>query len=457
MLTKEMFKNCPSYISGADVLPEGTLSLSTDTRNLVEGQIFLAIQGEKFNPLTFIKDIENKRCRFVVFTDTYENHKLISSFETGIQFICVKDSVSFLQEIAKQVSICFQNKEGKLVAISGSNGKTTTKEMLYHLLNQVCGKTICTQKNLNNHIGVPLTLLQINHETQYAVVELGSNHPGEIKVLCDICVPHIGVTTNIGDTHLEFFQNRRNVFLEEGFLCEAILNNSSRPVKLFINTDDEYLKIYAERPESITFGSAESDYIFMIENDHAIVKNNHYEYKFTNNYITGKHNFFNLCVAFIIAKEITINFEDELLKAAETFRPTANRSQWLELKNSSIFLDAYNANPSSMKAAITGFVDKIHPSENYCLIVGDMNELGKDASSHHIQLAEFINENNYHKVIYVGRYAQHYMQVSNIKAQSFESTAEFKNHFKENILGKYKYIFIKGSRSLQLESLLDIT
>jgi UDP-N-acetylmuramoyl-tripeptide--D-alanyl-D-alanine ligase len=456
MLKFNDFKRCESFISfQSDVDLNKEVKISTDTRNLIPDDVFLALTGEKFNALKFLDQVIKRGCKFVIYTKNDGNDEIIKKYQDRLVFIETKNSEQFLQQITNCVAADFQNNGGKLIAISGSNGKTTTKEMLFHLLSSVHKEIICTQKNNNNHIGVPLTLLQINKNTKFAIVELGSNHPGEIELLCKICVPRIGVTTNIGDTHLEFFKNRESVFQEEGFLLEAIKNNKNGE-KFFVNSDDEFLKNLESEEISVAFGKNASNFQFIFEKDHAIVKNNKYEFNITNKLITGQHNLFNLCVAFSIAKEIDETNTQKYLEAAQKFKPTANRSQWLKANGKDIFLDAYNANPSSMWAAICGFVEKVGHDSNYCLILGDMNELGDDAASYHTELATKLLNKNFKNFFFIGDFANSYNAGCSNSGVTFQSTESFKQQFSEAVLDKFDYIFIKGSRSLQLESLVDI-
>jgi len=458
MINIEDFKSCLSFINmTGDLDPKQKVELSTDTRTLKNNEVFLAITGEKFNALSFLDKVEVSGCKIVIYSKTPGNDKLINEYKNKITFIETANSVSFYQEITNILSTRFQKNGGKLIAISGSNGKTTTKEMLFHLLSTVHPETICTQKNNNNHIGVPLTLLQITEKTKFAIIELGSNHPGEIKVLCNICSPAIGVTTNIGDTHLEFFHNQENVFKEESYLYDAVANCSQSEKVFFRNSDDKFLKTLTVEDHVSNFGECGDNFKFSIEKEHAIVNNDSHEYKLVNKNITGKHNFYNLCVAFSIAKKIDAANEIRYLKASSNFAPTFNRSEWIEIGGVKVFLDAYNANPSSMKAAVDGFVDKVGPESEYCLILGDMYELGDNSAEHHFDLAKSLIDKNYKNLFYVGRYSKDYNAGSNNAEKTFLTTDELKKDFKNLVLDKYKYVFIKGSRSLQLESLIDIT
>lgn len=457
MLKTKDFKNCSSYISASKNFDEfADVLISTDTRLLREGEFFLAISGERFNALTFLKQVKEKGCKYIIYTKNEKNDELIKPFLDDFVFFETKSSIKFLQEITSILSLKFQKKGGKLIAISGSNGKTTTKEMLYHLLKSVHEETICTQKNNNNHIGVPLTLLQITDKTKFAIVELGSNHPGEIEVLCDIVKPVIGYTTNIGDTHMEFFETKENVFKEEGFLCESVLSSKLNSPVYFVNSDDEYLKRNLDMGLTRSVGTSGVDYNFNIEKESAVVKNNMDEYNINNKFITGKHNFFNLCAAFSIAKEIDSLNTTQYLEAAKSFKPTTNRSQWLDFHGAKVFLDAYNANPSSMLSAIDGFVEHVGSNAEYCLILGDMYELGKNSETYHYNLSASLASKGYKNIYFVGKFASHYNSGFGKKGKEFLDVDSFKNTFMHEVLKQHKYVFIKGSRSLQLESLVDI-
>lgn len=458
MIKVEDFKNCSSYISMNSNIDLGLdVSLSTDSRSLKSDDVFLAITGERFNALSFLDKVVESGCKIVIYTKNTSNDEIVEKYKNKLKFVSTNNSIKFYQELTSILAVRFQKNGGKLIAISGSNGKTTTKEMLYHLLKSVHPETICTQKNNNNHIGVPLTLLQITTKTKYAIIELGSNHPGEIKVLCDICCPAIGITTNIGDTHLEFFDNQENVFKEEGYLYTAVKSVEHSERIFFKNSDDKFLKTQANESFVRNFGFNGDNYKFTIDKESAIVNNNCYEHKITNRHITGKHNFYNLCVAFSIAKEIDGLNEDKYLKASSEFSPTENRSQWIKIDSIEVFLDAYNANPSSMMAAINGFVEKVGKDSDYCLILGDMNELGEMAPEHHKNLAKNLIESSYKNLFFVGRHANDYNAGCDNFGSVYKSTKELKSQFKNAVLDKYKYVFIKGSRSLQLESLIDIT
>ncbi|MBT4790853.1 MAG: UDP-N-acetylmuramoyl-tripeptide--D-alanyl-D-alanine ligase [Halobacteriovoraceae bacterium] len=440
-----------SFISSTDILLNIDLSFSVDNRKLDDENIFIAIVGERFNPLDHIEKIISSECRFVIYEANPENDLKTECFKKHLVFIRVENIISFIEEAGKAVANNFRTKGGKIIAISGSNGKTTTKEMLYHLLSDVFGdeKVICTQKNNNNHLGVPFTLFDIRERTLCAIVELGSNHPGEIEVLARILYPQYAVTTNIGETHLEFFNTVAAVFKEESCVEQYVENC------FYQNADDVYLKNLVTTDLTKTYGFLGKDYQFKLF-EGGIEVNGH---RLCNQNITGDHNYFNLALAYTMALDIFNVSKKSLIESVKTFQPTKNRSEWITHKNHKIFLDAYNANPSSMLAAVDGFNAYIIKNkislDNVCIVIGDMNELGEKSSHYHVETGKKLNLHKFGQAYFVGIYAKQYAEGYQQSCKCFESTKEVIAEY-DNLFAKYKYVFIKGSRSLQLESILDI-
>ena len=433
------------------------VSLSTDTRRIGPGESFLGIDGENFRPMRFLSDLKDSP--LIIYNYNDENEVLITGSSNDSMFLGVKDSVRFLQGIARAIADKFTGQGGKLIAISGSNGKTTTKEMLYHILKSVEPRVVCTQKNNNNHIGVPLSLLQIRPGEKFCILELGSNHPGEIRLLCDISQPNVGITTNIGDTHLEFFDNRRNVFKEEGYLYTALKNSKDESKIFFKNEDDEFLGTLPNDTFVVNYGESSGDLCIERSFNGAKVVINGEEFKIENSNITGEHNFLNLALSFGVAKILTTHKSADLINAAKHFVPTTNRSQWIKYAQADIFLDAYNANPSSMRAAIIGFkndtISKNIKLEETLLVLGDMNELGDGASMYHNELGLFCKAEGFLNAIFIGKHSKAFNSGFGGRGTEINSVKDITNSFEQQ-LSKYKRVFIKGSRSLQLESLLDI-
>ncbi len=403
----------------------------------------------------------------MVYQESAENnnkaHALKSKFPKT-SFVAVTDSVTFLQEFTHHHIQDWKAASPKhtVFAISGSNGKTTHKEMLSFILKAIKpNQIVATEKNNNNHLGVPLTLLNVNEQTEMVVLELGSNHPGEIKVLCDIAAPNAGLTTNIGATHLEFFGSEEKVFEEEGYLYHAVKEVTKGEGFYLINKDDQFLKRFEPFKGAVTYGESAgvTAHVSYLENG-AQMNVQGQTLIATNDHITGRHNKLNLITCVFIATHFFPESKAAILKAASEFKPTKNRSEWIEFEKTPVYLDAYNANPSSMKAALEGFkesvIDQGFDLDEACVVLGDMNELGDSTPEYHKDVAAFIKGLGFNHVYFVGRYNAHYLK-GHPEGQGRPSTSEFKSEYRSDVLKKYRIHFIKGSRSLQLESLFDIT
>ena len=468
MIPLSHLKNCPSIKSLPDGLDLASrLSFCTDTRKYSHPSFFVAIPGAKVNPLDMLENLLVQSCPLIVFQEDSENLAKVKSLQLQFpktSFVAVSDSVTFLQELSHHHIEAWKkvNPSNTVFAISGSNGKTTHKEMLSHILKTIKpNKIVATEKNNNNHLGVPLTLLQVNDQTEMVVLELGSNHPGEIKVLCDIASPNAGLTTNIGATHLEFFGSEKKVFEEEGYLYYAVKDVTLGEGFYLINNDDNFLKTLAPFKGSINYGeSVGSGAIVSFLETGAQIKYQGGDLIATNVHITGRHNKFNLITCAFIANHFFPEYREKIIAAASEFRPTKNRSEWIEFDGQAVFLDAYNANPSSMKAALEGFRESVLDQglslDEACVVLGDMNELGESTSDYHQDVGRFIKALGFNNVYFVGRYNGDYIKGYSL-GLGRPTTSGFKSEFRNEVLKKYRIHFIKGSRSLQLESLFDIT
>jgi UDP-N-acetylmuramoyl-tripeptide--D-alanyl-D-alanine ligase len=431
------------------------LSICTDSRTYLSGQMFVAIVGERFDAFKFAESILKKDCPCMVLQYSEEKTHKVTELKKqypSTLFIVCDDVELFLAELANRRIVEWKQQGGVVIGITGSNGKTTHKEMLYHLFNSVFpNKVMATKGNFNNHFGVPFTILAIKDSDQYAIIEMGSNHPGEIKALANISLPDAGIITNIGDSHLEFFLNRQNVFLEKRSLFDAI-SCSTSDKKLFVfNGEDPFLRTLEKYDWSLSFGGTGGDLATSYHPGKISVNG----IELSNSNLVGRHNFMNLACCYILACRM-IGHENKLEEAARTFVPGMNRSELLERGKSTLFLDAYNANPSSMEASIRALLDdKIFSSNESLFVLGDMNELGDSAESLHCQVGHFCSTIGISNIIFVGRYAARYRDGWGKDAQVFENTEELIKVWPD-ITANYSQIFIKGSRSLQLESLADI-
>jgi len=439
----------------------------TDTRKFRMEDSFVAIPGQKVNPLTLLEPMLSQGCQVVVYEFNDENELIITELKTKYgktKFIGVESSVTFLQELTHEHIKEWrkQRSSNTVFAISGSNGKTTHKEMLSHILKKINpDKVVATEKNNNNHLGVPLTLLDVTSSTETVVLELGSNHPGEIKVLCDIAVPNAGLTTNIGATHLEFFGTEEQVFDEEGYLYHAVMKETANSGLFLLNMDDKYLSTLRHETGVVSFSTVSpSDIVYHVTKNGVefVFRGESFEVK--NDFITGTHNKTNLATSVLIAYLLYPQLKEVILKVASEFQPTKNRSEWIQKNQTKIFLDAYNANPSSMRAALLGFKESLIESgkdmKDALVILGDMNELGEQAPRYHEEIGHYVSQLGFKNVVFVGRFSSSYHRGCPL-GEMRNSASEFKREFKEKYLDRFPLQFVKGSRSLQLESLFDIT
>lgn len=410
--------------------------ISTDTRKIFKNCIFFALKGENFNGNLFAQEALDKGA-FKVIVDEKAFHK--STGET----ILVENVLVTLQQLAR-----FHREFLSLpiISLTGSNGKTTSKELINAVLSQKF-KTVATQGNLNNHIGVPLTLLAMNKETEIGIVEMGANHLGEIKMLSEIAEPDYGYITNFGKAHLEGFGSIEGVIQGKTELYQFLKKHKK---KIFINANDPHQVANSEGIERISFGTSQSDFdIKLIDSSHQLLV----EFNGTQiqSNLVGAYNFANLSAAIAIGAYFKVS--PEKIKAGiEGYVPSNNRSQLIVKGTNTILMDAYNANPSSMLAALENF--KQAKGEKKILFLGDMFELGHEAEVEHQNIVDFLTENPFGKVFLVGsNFFKSTNKTSHIK--QFETFDELKKELESNP-PKNATILIKASRGMALERILDI-
>lgn len=414
--------------------------VSTDTRNITKDSIFFALKGDNFNANTFAgKALENGAAYAVIDEKEYLKDE---------RYILVDNVLSSLQQLAayhrKQLKIPF-------IGITGTNGKTTTKELVYSVLSAKY-KTLATKGNLNNHIGVPLTILSVTDEYEMAVIEMGANHIGEIGELCEISKPDFGIITNIGKAHLEGFGGIDGVIKTKNDLYLAVNQNNG---KLFVNSDNKLLMSLSENFERVCYGTSDTDYCkAKLLNNSALLnleywKNNQYVSEIQTN-LVGDYNFENVLAAITVG--LYFNVDALQIKAAlENYIPGNNRSQIIKKNNNTIILDAYNANPSSMEASIKNFA-KID-AENKVLIIGDMLELGEYTISEHQHIINLVDNLNFKDIILVGNV---FCEVcKNPDYKCFKNSLEAKGWLEKNPFFN-STILIKGSRGIKMEEVLDV-
>ncbi len=409
--------------------------ISTDTRKIFKNCIFFALKGENFNGNLFAQEALDNGA-FKVIVDDNAFHK--STGET----ILVDNVLATLQQLAR-----FHREFLGLpiISLTGSNGKTTSKELINAVLSQKF-KTVATQGNLNNHIGVPLTLLAMNKETEIGIVEMGANHLGEIKMLSEIAEPDYGYITNFGKAHLEGFGSIEGVIQGKTELYQFLKNHKK---KIFVNANDPNQLVHSEGIKRISFGTSQSDFDIKIidSSHHLLVEFNGTQIQSN---LVGAYNFANLSAAIAIGAYFKVS-PKKIKAGIEGYVPSNNRSQLIVKGTNTILMDAYNANPSSMLAALENF--KQAKGENKIMFLGDMFELGKEAEAEHQNIVNFLAENPFGKTFLVGSNFYKSSKVSNIT--QFETFDELKKELGSNP-PKNATILIKASRGMALERILDI-
>jgi len=411
-------------------------SVSIDTRKIESGSLFVAIKGENFDANTFAKEALEKRASYVIIDN--ENYYLDE------RTIVVEDSLMALQELAK-----FHRQYLKLpiIALTGSNGKTTTKELINVVLSQKF-KTKATVGNLNNHIGVPLTLLTFDSETEIGIVEMGANHQKEIEFLCELAQPDYGYITNFGKAHLEGFGGVEGVIKGKSEMYNYVAANDKLA---FINLED---KIQVEKSKVFRY------YSFGINKENADVNissinaNPFVEVRFSElsiqTHLIGLYNANNINAALAMGKYFGVDNAD-IKTALESYIPENNRSQLTTKESNQIILDAYNANPSSMAVAIENFLQL--DNSNKIIVLGDMFELGEDSFEEHKAIVNLLLDHKEVTVYFVGKeFYNHQIQCNTI--QFFETFDVFSN-FLKNLKIENSSILIKGSRGMALERTLQ--
>lgn len=430
------------------------IKVCTDTRNIEKDEWFLPLAGNNFDGHDFINDVRDK-CIGVICSKEFDSF----SENDDQNRIIVKDTTEFFQEAGRLAIDSFKKDGGVVIGITGSNGKTTNKEYLYMVLNGLFpGKVYATQGNLNNHLGVPFCCLSIEERHDYAILEMGTNHFGEIEVLANIAKPDIGFITNIGDAHLEFLKNREGVLSEKRALYDFVVKNSQKDFKFLLNGSDVLLNTLPTMD-----GVKNSKGLIKVEMNHIILKHDDIPKKIKNDRIFGKVNLQNLGFISLFLIYLFPELETEVLElACKVEPPDNNRSTWINWKNKKVFLDAYNANPSSMEASLESFIDYCLSTNSNCgkvlFILGEMKELGEQSSSKHRELgryvSKFFEEYKDSDAIFVGEFADDFKAGMGSYVDFVKTFARVED-IKPSLLDNVKTIFVKGSRSTRLETLFS--
>lgn len=411
-------------------------SASTDTRKITKNALFFALKGDNFNGNEYAKQALLEGAKYAIIDD--------ASYVSSSQTILVKDVLTTLQQLASFHRVYLKT---PIIALTGSNGKTTTKELINATLSKKY-HTVATQGNLNNHIGVPLTLLSMDKSTEIGIVEMGANHQKEIEFLCSIAKPDYGLITNFGKAHLEGFGGVEGVIKGKSEMYDFLITNNKT---VFVNANDPIQVDKTKQANIFTFGkeaNVDVQIDFIEAQPNVKVQYNHL---IINTQLIGEYNFTNIAVAIAIANYFKV--DDNFIKEAiEAYIPSNNRSQVIQTASHKIIMDAYNANPTSMRAALLNF-EKLNDKIKVA-ILGDMFELGREAEKEHQNIVDLASTQLLDKIILIG--ANFYKtKIVSPKVEVFESFDDFKENFNLSEL-ELATILIKGSRGMALERFLEL-
>lgn len=411
--------------------------VNTDTRSIAPGQLFFALKGANFNGNSYAIKALEQGALYAIVDEESEPHSNI---------ILVDDVLETLQSLAKFHREQFQI---PVIALTGSNGKTTTKELIHAVLSSNY-KVIATIGNLNNHIGVPLTLLRIQADTEIAIIEMGANHQKEIASYCTYTLPTHGLITNIGKAHLEGFGGEEGVLKGKTELFDY-LNESQK--EIFIYTGDEKLMSIATQLHQVKFygKKASNSNLFVeatIDETADLVKVN-YDGISIQTHLVGAYNFPNILASICLGKYFNID-KTAIKQALENYIPDNNRSQIKKIGANDFILDAYNANPSSMSLAIDNFNN--YQATNKMMILGEMKELGDYTALEHEKIIQQCSHTAIPKIIFVGNAFKNFKEKYSSYIY-FENALEVKEWFVQQAFNNYT-ILLKGSRSMGLEKVI---
>ncbi|HRY31838.1 MAG TPA: UDP-N-acetylmuramoyl-tripeptide--D-alanyl-D-alanine ligase [Bacteroidales bacterium] len=415
-------------------------SVSTDSRHIHPGSLFFAFRGTHFNGNLFAAEALEKGAAYAIVDENVPNPE-------DKRIIRVANVLETLQQMAR-----FHRQQSliPLLGITGSNGKTTSKELISAVLG--CKyQLVATEGNLNNHIGVPLTLLRIGRDTEMAVVEMGANHPGEIGMLCNLALPDAGLITNIGKAHLEGFGGIDGIIRTKKALYDSVKEKGGN---FFVNADDPLLmELTKDYPGRITYGNGRQTYCRFMPEAYgpfaAVTFSTANETHLVRSRLIGQYNLANLMAAITIGLHYGVEAA-AIAAALETYEPCNQRSQFIQTSRNSVIMDAYNANPASMKASLESFAGIA--AENKMLILGDMLELGDHAEEEHRQIIRWLEERAGWKVLLAGPVFS--AAAKRAGFQTFRDAASVRDYLFQYPVRDHT-ILIKGSRGIKLETVLE--
>ena len=404
--------------------------ICTDTRNIIPQSLFFCLKGENFDGNNFATQALEAGAAYVV-TERQD-------LKDNPYCVVVDDSLKTLQQLAKYHRRQLQI---PVIGITGSNGKTTTKELVAAVLSRKY-KTSYTQGNLNNHIGVPLTLLSITDEHQIAIVEMGANHPGEIADLCELSMPNYGLITNIGVAHIEGFLSKENIIITKKALYRSVMGCKGT---LFVNIDDDILTQDLNYQPIITYATQkQADITGRVVRNDGLISIELFGQK-VDTHLTGAYNLYNMLAAAAVGHHFGVNHED-ICAAIAQYQPANHRSQVEHKGSNTIIADYYNANPTSMTAAIQNLISIEHPHK--VAVIGDMRELGSVSHEEHARIIKLCQDNHI-ETYFVGSEFQKQLAGN---PHSFDNVEEANNYFAANPVSN-ALILVKGSHTIHLDRL----
>lgn len=410
--------------------------VTTDSRKCSKDSMFIALKGDNFDGNAFVENAIESGSKFALTSDEHRaNNKTI---------FYVPDTLVALQQLA---SYHRQQMNATVIAITGTNGKTTTKELTSAVMKAKYGDDVInTEGNLNNHIGVPLTLLRIKSHHKYAIVEMGANHPGEIKTLADIALPDYGLITNVGTAHILGFGSFEGVIKTK---CELYDNLKKNNGTIFVNGSNHNIFPKSEGAKRIIYGIDGSSLNASVESANPFLKVKFADGSSAQTNLIGAYNLENVMAAACVGSHFGVDMRT-IVAALENYKPSNNRSQFISTASNKLIVDAYNANPTSMNAALENFISLNSDSEK-ALVLGDMLELGNDSEAEHRKIVEKIAASGIKKVMLVG---QNFASVAKSGMATFKNVDELISVLTENKLKGY-LILIKGSNSMKLTKVVE--
>ena len=411
--------------------------VSIDSRNCPTNSLFFALRGERFDGNKFAEAALNNGAAYAIVDNP--------EYATSDRTILVENSLTALQQLAHRHRKAMGT---PVIGITGTNGKTTTKELLAAVLSTKYN-VLATEGNLNNQIGVPLTLLKLNIDHEMAIIEMGASHPGDIKELVEITLPNYGLITNVGQAHLEGFGSFEGVLKTKGELYDYLRHTHG---KIFIKKENKDLQGIAKGLEQITYGEDESAFAV----GHTVCCNPYLTFDWkqqgkihtVETHLIGSYNLDNVLAAVAVGRYFKIPAE-RISRTIAAYEPTNHRSQLIKTANNEVIIDAYNANPTSMKGALDNF--SALEGDKKAVILGDMKELGPTSDQLHQDIVNLLKQDNFDIVLLCG---EHFQKVAD-GYTAFTTTEELKEYLQQHTLEGYR-VLVKGSHSMSLENMVDL-